>query len=121
MPIVEIKVGPIKTVEHGDRQQAFVMVHASGARSHAFYRFLQLLMTEQRRFVASARIGCGSTLIEAEGDLVARNVAAIDAIIADATANDSVFFGHSMGGLISLLSAIGSVDRNARKLKQYSL
>ena len=93
------------------------MVHASGAGPHAFDRLVQLLMTEQRRFVAAARIGYGSTLIEVEGDLVARNVAAIDAVIADANADDTVLFGHSMGGLIGLPSAIGSVDRDARKLK----
>ena len=93
------------------------MVHASGAGPHAFDRLVQLLMTEQRRFVAAARIGYGDTLIEAEGDLVSRNVAAIDALIADADAEDTVLFGHSMGGLISLLSAVSSLGCTARKLK----
>ncbi|MEM8974393.1 MAG: alpha/beta hydrolase [Pseudomonadota bacterium] len=117
MPIVQTRAGQVETVEHGDGEQLFVMVHAAGAGPHAYDRLVQLLASKQRRFVAGARVGYGNTEIESGGDLIARNVAATDALMADIGVQDIVMFGHSMGGLISLLSAAGRLSAGAGNLK----
>ena len=117
MPIFETEFGQIETVEHGAGAQAFVMVHAAGAGPHAFDRLVQVLASEERRFVAGARIGYGNTQLDGDGDLIAQNTAATDALVSHVARKDTVLLGHSMGGLISLLSAANGVSTGVGNLK----
>jgi len=117
MPIVRTPIGQIETVTRGESGQLFVMVHAAGAGPHAFDRLTHLLGTAQRQFIAPARIGYGTTTLDADGDIVARNVALIEALMADLASDDIVLFGHSMGGLISLLTAMNCAGHRRQNIK----
>ncbi len=117
MPLVQTSAGQIETIEHGDGPQAFVLVHAAGAGPRAYDRLVQELANKQRRFVAGARVGYGDTEIESDGDLMARNVAATDALLASVAGEGCVLFGHSLGGLISLLCAANNLGNRAGKPK----
>lgn len=98
----------IELTSWGSRQQLCVLLHASSTGPQAFKELAGYLDTGARRLVAPAFVGYGSEQPFSFGiiDHTAANRAIANAALESTNGRYRVVFGHSMGGLIALLTAI---------------
>lgn len=114
MPTLRTDTGEIEIVVEGDGEQPIIVVHASGTGPHAYARLSTLLTRGPCRTIAPALVGYGATRVSPVGDRVAQNVEVARATLADTRpGGNAILFGHSMGGLIALLTASRAARRNS--------
>jgi len=111
MPVHTTIAGTIETLEWGDGPELLVLLHAAAAGPQSLAQLAALLQRPGRRVVAPALNRYGATVMRDESDRVRAHGDVLRACLALYPADRRMLFGHSMGGLIGLMS--GGFDRLA--------
>ncbi|HUD61975.1 MAG TPA: alpha/beta fold hydrolase [Acetobacteraceae bacterium] len=116
MPIYHTAAGLVEALEWGDGPELFVLLHAAATESHSLSSLATLLLRPDRRVIAPALDRYGATTTREGSDRVQAHVDVLRACTEIHPAERRVLFGHSMGGLIGLLGAIGGLVFDAMVL-----
>jgi len=100
-------------LEWGDGPELFVLLHAAAAGPQSLSALATLLLRPGRRVIAPALHGYGATAMPEAADRVAANLAVLRACLAINAADRRIVFGHSMGGLVGLRSALDGLSLDA--------
>lgn len=107
MPLIQSPQGTIEVLEWGAGDTAFVLLHASATGPAALTGLARRLDTGDRRIIAPAFVGYGETdLGAAADDRLAAHRAVVREVVQRLPAGRRVLFGHSMGGLVALETAL---------------
>lgn len=105
MPVHVTPAGPIEVLEWGDGPELLVLLHAAAAGPQSLTQLAALLERPGRRVVAPALNRYGATVMRDEADRVRAHSEVLRACLDLYPADRRALFGHSMGGLIGLLSS----------------
>lgn len=113
MPLYHTPAGPVEMLEWGSGEEMWLLLHAAAAGPSSLSGLAAALAASNRRIIAPALHLYGQTRIEAAGDRIDHHVAIARASLDAHQASRRVVFGHSMGGLVALLTAMGGapIDR----------
>ncbi len=103
MPLYHTPAGPVETQEWGEGEDVWVLAHAAAAGPNTLSGLAKRLAAPGRRLVAVALNGYGGTALDVPGGPIAAHAAAVDAVLTALPARRRTLFGHSMGGLASLV------------------
>ena len=108
MPLYHTDVGSVETLEWGDGDELWLLLHAAAAGPGSLARLAKAVAAPGRRIVVPALDGYGGTKLVPvpAADAVARHVAVAAACLTGSTASRRCVFGHSMGGLIAVRAAM---------------
>lgn len=110
--IVDID-GPVHYIDHGGSGPAIVMVHGLGG-SHLNWELIgPSLATEYHPFAVDLR-GFGLTPLDGHTASLQSQVALLVRFINEVAGGRALLFGNSMGGLISMILAVGHPDLASR-------
>ncbi len=109
-----IRLGDVDLLTWGEGDEVVVLLHASATGPRALTGLAQTLGRSNRKILAPAFAGYGQQPRPDAGHEgnTARNLAIALTVLTDVPARRRVVFGHSMGGLIALLSALELEARN---------
>ena len=113
MPVYHTPAGRVEMLEWGAGEELWLLLHAAAAGPNSLSGLAAALAAPGRRIVAPALHLYGQTRIEAAGDRIDHHVAVARACLDILPAARRVVFGHSMGGLVGVLTAMAgaSIDR----------
>jgi len=113
MPLYHTPAGPVEMLEWGTGEDLWLLLHAAAAGPHSLSGLAEALLAPNRRIVAPALHLYGQTRIDAPGDRIDQHVTVARAALQIHQAIRRTLFGHSMGGLVGVLTAIGGapIDR----------
>ncbi|MGI9409447.1 MAG: alpha/beta fold hydrolase [Hyphomicrobiaceae bacterium] len=108
MIVIPTSIGDVEALTWGEGEEVVLLLHASATGPRALTGLAQVLGRENRRILAPAFSGYGSTLKSNSeyADSTARNLAIAKAVLDGAGARRRIVFGHSMGGLIAMKYAL---------------
>ncbi len=106
MPVYHSPAGPVETLEWGAGQELWLLRPAAAAGPNSLSGLAAALAAPGRRIVAPALHSYAQTRIEAAGDRIDRHVAVTRACLDILPAARRVVFGHSMGCLVGVLTAV---------------
>ncbi len=106
MPLLETPEGQIETHEWGSGNDLIVLLHASATGPQTLTRLAQELSTPNRRIVAPALSGYGQTRLTNQTSPIDANLQITRHILNNHGGSSRIVLGHSMGGLIALLTAM---------------
>lgn len=107
MPVYHTAAGAVEMLEWGDGPELFVLLHAAAAGPQSLAALATMLLRPGRRIIAPALDRYGATMMHEGTDRMRAHVDVLRACLTTHTAARRVLFGHSMGGLVGLLGAIG--------------
>jgi pimeloyl-ACP methyl ester carboxylesterase len=113
MPVYHTAAGTVEMLEWGEGPELFVLLHAAAAGPHSLSALAALLVRQGPRVIAPALHRYGATLRHDATDRMQTNVAVLRACLDIHAAERRVVFGHSMGGLVGLLGALGGLPLDA--------
>jgi pimeloyl-ACP methyl ester carboxylesterase len=105
MPLIETSDGLIDYLDWGSGDETVILVHAAQSSPRALTGLANALARPGRRIVAPALCGYGATTVQ-NVDPVHTNVGIVQAVLDAVGGSRRVLFGHSMGGLVSLLACM---------------
>ena len=112
MPLMQIREGVVDTLVWGNGSAQFTLLHASATGPKSLTGLAERLSHADRRIVAPAFAGYGQTQMgPRDGGRLAVNQAIAEAVLQSRSSDLRVLFGHSMGGLVALLSAVDEARR----------
>lgn len=108
MTVNQTSIGDVEALTWGEGDEFVLLLHASATGPRALTGLALALGRANRRILAPAFSGYGSTLMSnsSYADCTARNLAVATAMLDDVGARRRIVFGHSMGGLIALKCAL---------------
>jgi pimeloyl-ACP methyl ester carboxylesterase len=104
MPLYHTEAGRVETLEWGEGEEVWVLLHAAAAGPRSLAALAERLLRPERRIVAPFLAGYGGTE-RGDGTPIEAHVAVARAVLAQHEARRRVLLGHSMGGLVALLLA----------------
>jgi pimeloyl-ACP methyl ester carboxylesterase len=107
MPLHETSVGTVETLEWGDGPEQIILLHAATSSPHALAGLAECLARPNRRIIAPMLNGYGRTKMRVTGNPVEKHLAVAAALKGLYPGERQIVFGHSMGGLVALLSSLG--------------
>ncbi len=110
MPVYHTAAGTVETLEWGEGPELLVLLHAAAAGPQSLSALAALLIRPGRRVVAPALNRYGGTVIRDETDRIRAHLDVVRSCVEIYPAERRFLFGHSMGGLIGLLSALDGID-----------
>jgi len=115
MSLLQSPTGTIDLLEWGNGDELFVMLHASATGPRSLTRLAELLRHAGRRIIAPAFVGYGRTQSSAQdvGNRLVTNRSIVGGVLRQQLACRRILFGHSMGGLIALLTALDEERRGS--------
>lgn len=116
MPVYHTDAGTVEMLEWGDGPELLVLLHAAAAGPHSLSGLAALLQRPGRRVIAPALNRYGATVMRDETDRVRAHLDVLRACLDVHPAQRRLLFGHSMGGLIGLLGALGGIGFDAMVL-----
>lgn len=106
MPLHETPAGPVETLEWGEGPEVMLLLHAAASSPHALAGLAERLAVSGRRVIAPMLNGYGRTAMRSGGGPVAAHLAVAAECLDLYPAERRTLFGHSMGGLIALETAM---------------
>lgn len=106
MPLHETPAGAVETLEWGEGPEQIILLHAAASSPHALTGFAECLARPERRIIAPMLNGYGRTQMRAAGGPIEDHLTVAAACLGLYPADRRIVFGHSMGGLVALLSAL---------------
>lgn len=106
MPLHETPAGPVETLEWGEGPTQIILLHAAASSPHALAGLAECLLRPGRRVIAPMLNGYGRTKMRASGNPIEKHLAVASACRDLYPGERQIVFGHSMGGLVALLSSL---------------
>lgn len=106
MPLHETPDGTVETLEWGEGPEQIILLHAAASSPHALTGFAECLARPDRRIIAPMLNGYGGTQMRTTGGPIEDHLTVAAACLDLYPADRRVVLGHSMGGLVALLSAL---------------
>lgn len=113
MPLLETSDGQIETIEWGNGNELVVLLHASASGPQTLSAFAKELSKRDRKVVAPALSGYGKTGLTDSMSPITANLILTRHVLCAHGSKARILFGHSMGGLIALLSTLHAEDMDA--------
>ena len=110
MALLDTAQGRIETHEWGDGCDLVLMLHASATGPQTLSGLAKHLLRPNLRIVAPAFAGYGRTQFNTPSSPIAANLHIARHILNNHSGSSRIVFGHSMGGLIALLTALDAGD-----------
>jgi len=98
--------GQIEVHEWGAGRSAIVLLHAAASGPRALSRLAEAMAKHGVRVLAPALAGYGDTFTAGDADAIGAHVVVARAVLDDVDAERVALFGHSMGGLVALRTAL---------------
>lgn len=112
MPLLQSRTGVIDTLLWGTGAACFTLLHASATGPKSLSGLAdQLSQSGNRRFIAPGFAGYGRTEMQlGDSDRLTVNLAIAREVLGSQPSCRRILFGHSMGGLIALLTAVNEAQ-----------
>ena len=113
MTMTSTSIDDVEVLSWGEGDEVVLLLHASATGPRALSGLAEALGHANRRVLAPAFSGYASNAqATSDGaDHTARNLVIASAVLDNINARRRIVFGHSMGGLIALLSALDQAQR----------
>lgn len=113
MPLIPSPSGTLDVLEWGSGDELVVLLHASATGPRSLKFLAERLGCAGRRVIAPAFAGYGQRELigGVDSDRVNTNRSIVSEVLAQQYRPRRVLFGHSMGGLIALLTAMDEAQR----------
>lgn len=114
MPLLETPIGQVEVLEWGEGDELVLLLHASATGPASLSELAKNLMHPGRRIVAPALSGYGRTRITTSDDPISQSCKLVDLVLQQYRTGNWSVVGHSMGGLVTLLSTLAADKAPAR-------
>jgi pimeloyl-ACP methyl ester carboxylesterase len=113
MAVLSTNIGAIETHSWGKGSDFLLLLHASATGPRPLTGLARTLEAPHRKILAPAFSGYGATRPNdaAPRENTALNCAIADAVLSTAGQGQRILFGHSMGGLVALTTALEQTRR----------
>jgi pimeloyl-ACP methyl ester carboxylesterase len=115
MPLIRSPIGLVDMVEWGEGGKGMVLLHAAATGPRSLAGLAEQLGRTDRQIIAPAFAGYGQTELSGEvaSDRLEANRMIVKEVLQCRQFHQRVLFGHSMGGLIALLTALDEERRGS--------